>query len=50
MPTPKTEKKVSFKRIKEYLLSLPVLVPLIPGSPLILYLSILDIALGCMLA
>ena len=40
----------AFKKIKERLLSPPVLVPLIPGRPLLLYLSISDIALGCMLA
>ena len=40
----------AFERIKEYLLSPSVLVSPIPGSPLLLYLSVLDIALGCMLA
>ena len=39
-----------FKRIKEYLLSPLVLVPPTPGCPLLLYLSVSDIALGCMLA
>ena len=39
-----------FERIREYLLSLPILVPPVPGQPLLLYLSISDIALGCMLA
>ncbi|KAL6319620.1 hypothetical protein AAG906_020697 [Vitis piasezkii] len=37
-------------RIKKYLLSPPVLVPPTPGHPLLLYLSVSDIALGCMLA
>ena len=40
----------AFEKIKECLLSPPVLVPPIPGRPLLLYLSVLDIALGCMLA
>ena len=40
----------AFERIKEYLLSPPVLVPPTPGHPLLLYLSVSDVALGCMLA
>ena len=40
----------AFEKIKECLLSPPVLVPLTPGRPLLLYLSVSDIALGCMLA
>ena len=39
-----------FERIKEYLLSPPILVPPTLGRPLLLYLSISNIALGCMLA
>ncbi|KAL6313268.1 hypothetical protein AAG906_016077 [Vitis piasezkii] len=39
-----------FERIREYLLSLPVLVPPTPGRPLLLYLSISYIALDCILA
>ena len=39
-----------FEKIKECLLSPPVLVPPTPGRPLLLYLSVSDIALGCMLA
>ena len=39
-----------FEKIKEYLLSPPVLAPPTPGRPLFLYLSVSDIALGCMLA
>ncbi|RVW30935.1 Transposon Tf2-12 polyprotein [Vitis vinifera] len=42
--------QLAFENIKEYLLSPPVLVPLMLGHPLLLYLSILDMALGCMLA
>ena len=40
----------AFERIKEYLLSPLVLVPPILGRPFLLYLSVSDIALGCMLA
>ena len=40
----------AFERIREYLLSPPVLVPPTPSRPLLLYLSVSDIALGCMLA
>ena len=40
----------AFEIIKKCLLSPPVLVPLIPGCPLLLYLSVLDMALGCMFA
>ncbi|RVW30103.1 Retrovirus-related Pol polyprotein from transposon 17.6 [Vitis vinifera] len=37
----------AFERIKEYLLSPPVLLPPTPGCSLLLYLSISDVALGC---
>ena len=40
----------SFEKIKEFLLSPPILVPPILGRPQLLYLSVSDIALGCMLA
>ena len=40
----------AFERIREYFLSPPVLVPPMPGRPLLLYLSVSDVALGCMLA
>ena len=39
----------AFEKIKECLISPPVLVPLILGHPLLRYLSVLDMALGCML-
>ena len=39
-----------FEKIKECLLSPPVLVPPILGHPLLLYLSVSDMAFGCMLA
>ncbi|XP_070045690.1 uncharacterized protein [Nicotiana tomentosiformis] len=38
-----------FDKIKEYLSKLPVLVPPEPGRPLLLYLSVLDGAFGCIL-
>ncbi|RVW97606.1 Retrovirus-related Pol polyprotein from transposon opus [Vitis vinifera] len=64
MPAPRTEKRKSqptvwddqcqraFERIREYLLSPPVLAPPTPGRPLLLYLSVMafSVALGCMLA
>ncbi|RVW59853.1 Retrovirus-related Pol polyprotein from transposon 17.6 [Vitis vinifera] len=40
----------AFEKVKEYLLSLLVLVPPTPRWPLLLYLSVSDMALGCMLA
>ena len=40
----------TFDRIEEYLLSPPALVSPTPGHPLLLSLSVSDIALGCMLA
>ena len=40
----------AFEKIEECLISPPVLVPPTSGRPLLLYLSISDIALGCMLA
>ena len=40
----------AFEKIKECLLSPPVLVPPTPRRPLLLYLSVSDMALGCMLA
>eukprot|EP00261_Vitis_vinifera_P037197 XP_019078440.1 PREDICTED: uncharacterized protein LOC109123359 [Vitis vinifera] len=42
--------QIAFEKIKEYLLSPPILVPPMPGRPLLLYLSVSDMALGCMLA
>ena len=40
----------AFEKIKECLLSTPVLVPPTPGHPLLMCLSVSDMALGCMLA
>ena len=42
--------QLAFEKIKEYLLSPPVLVAPMPEHPLLLYLSVLDMALGCMQA
>ena len=42
--------QLTFEKIKEYLLSSSVLVPSTPGYPLLLYLSVSNMALGCMLA
>ncbi|XP_027083542.1 uncharacterized protein [Coffea arabica] len=39
----------AFDKIKDYLLHSPVLVPPKPGRPLIMYLSVLDGAVGCVL-
>ncbi|KAH7834736.1 hypothetical protein Vadar_019075 [Vaccinium darrowii] len=40
----------AFDAIKKYLQNPPVLMPPIPGQPLILYLSVTPSAMGCMLA
>ena len=42
--------QLAFEKIKEYFLSPPVLVPPMSRRPLLLYLSVSDMALGCMLA
>ena len=39
----------AFDKIKNYLLNPPILVPPKPGRPLIMYLSVLDEAMGCVL-
>jgi hypothetical protein len=39
----------AFDKIKEYLLNPPILVPPTPGRPLILYLTIQEAFMGCML-
>ena len=38
-----------FEIIKEYLLEPPILLPPVKGSPLIIYLPVLDKSLGCIL-
>ena len=39
----------AFGRIKQCLMNPPVLIPPVPGRPLILYMTILDESMGCML-
>jgi len=41
--------QVAFERIKWCLMNPPVLVPPVPGRPLILYMTILDESMGCVL-
>ena len=43
------ECQTAFERIKEYLQEPPILMPLIEGRPLILYLTMLDNSMGCVL-
>jgi len=40
---------VAFERIKRCLMNPPVLVPPVPGRPLILYMTVLDESMGCVL-
>ena len=40
----------AFKKIKSYLMKPPILVPLVPEKPLLLYLTTTDTALGALLA
>ena len=39
----------AFDRVKEYLSNPPILVPLVPERPLILYLAIHERSMGCVL-
>lgn len=39
----------AFERIKQYLQELPILIPPVPGRPLIMYLTVLEDFMGCML-
>jgi hypothetical protein len=39
----------AFNKIKHYLQSPPLLVPLVSGRPLILYLTVTETAMGCVL-
>ena len=41
--------QVAFERIERCLMSPPVLVPLVPGRPIILYMTVLDELMGCVL-
>ncbi|RDX73681.1 hypothetical protein CR513_46670, partial [Mucuna pruriens] len=49
MPPPRTEIEEAFKKVKQYLETPPILVPTIPGKPLILYLTVLEESMGCVL-
>ena len=40
----------AFEKIKSYLMKPPILVPPVPEKPLLLYLTITDIAMGALLA
>ena len=39
----------AFDKIKKYLQEPPILVPPVPGRPLIMYLIVLDESMGCVL-
>ena len=41
--------QVAFGRIKKCLMNPPMLMPPVPGRPLILYMTVLDKSMGCML-
>lgn len=43
------ECQAEFKKIKRYLKEPPVLIPPVPGRPLILYLTVLEESMGCVL-
>ena len=41
--------QMAFDKIKQYLQEPPILLPPVPGKPLILYLTVLDESMGCVL-
>ena len=41
--------QVAFNKMKEYLMNAPILVPHVPGRPLILYLTVHERPMGCVL-
>jgi hypothetical protein len=43
------ECKDAFEKIKQYLLNPPLLVPFVPGRPLILCLTVNETTMGCVL-
>ena len=43
------EYQAAFNKIKEYLQEPPVLIPLVEGIPLIMYLTVLENSMGCVL-
>ena len=42
--------QVAFEKIKNYLIKSPILVPLVPKKPLLLYLTTTDTVMGALLA
>ena len=42
--------KEAFEKIKSYLMKPPILVPLVPEKPLLLYLATTDTVMGALLA
>ena len=40
----------AFEKIKEYLQNPPIIMPQVPGRPLIMYLTVLDNSMGCVLS
>ena len=43
------ECQIAFDKVKEYFTNTPVLVPPVPGRPLILYLTVHERSMGCIL-
>ena len=43
------ECQIAFEKVKEYLTNAPILVPPVPRRPLILYLTIHERSMGCVL-
>ena len=43
------ECQVAFDKVKEYLTNAPILVPPVPGRPLIIYLTVHERSMGCVL-
>ena len=43
------ECQIAFDKVKDYLSTPPILIPPIPGKPLILYLTIHEKSMGCVL-
>ena len=43
------ECQIAFDKVKEYLTNAPVLVPSVPRKPLILYLTVHERSMGCIL-
>ena len=41
--------QIAFKIIKQYLQEPPILMPPVPGRPLIMYLTVLEGSMGCVL-